>query len=107
MSICHEIDCCAALFFLIVCAYGFYKMLKLLRRDDPGRFCVTCRFSVIDGSAKWYTVRCANMRVAAGNPEALATRIGGDPFGIDAMSERQRTWPLAPCGIKGKLWKPK
>lgn len=68
--------------------------------------CVNCRFSKPSPRSEWNN-QCFNPKVIAKHTWALANNDEGKPIGASCYDERRKTSWLAPCGAKGKLWKPK
>ena len=65
------------------------------------KYCKDCKYSVVQKTSTWMN-SCTQPYVIIKNAWALANN---NKVGVDCVDERWG-W-FKPCGIKGKLWKPK
>lgn len=51
--------------------------------------------------------QCTHPEVIAASPWAPAKGFQGVPYGVECSERNLERGYFAPCGIEGKLWKPK
>ena len=85
------------------------KIKNWLRKENYSyifpKLCKDCAFSKPEAQATWNN-KCFNPIVVSQDSLALAwNNIEGGPTGVNCREERGSN--SKPCGVKGKLWKPK